>query len=167
MKKEINILRLFLLGVVIFAVIASIFTFTHLRKRVDYNKLTEVSISYANGMSMVYNSYTITQKDGQWIATQSFFGEDDVCKVVDDTFATKIKDILEENKAHKWNDFNIKYEIKKALSTISTDGTDYYFHMYFSDGNTIKIEEYNLYPETYRTVFEGFEKLYEQLPNNE
>ena len=42
----------------------------------------------------------------------------------------------------------------------------WFFCMSFYDDNAIKIEEYEIYPETYMIVFEEFEKQYEQLFDN-
>ena len=156
MKRNTNILQLLLLGTVII-VFLSIFIFFDLSNRIDYNELTEVSISNANGLACVYDKYTLTHKDEGWVATKSSFGVDDACEiVVDDAFITKIKDILVENNVHRWDGFD------KKLTYIH-DASSVEFSMRFSDGKEIKASGYATYPKNFYTVFNEFKNLFEEL----
>lgn len=165
MKREINILRVGFIGVV-FAVVIGLCIFFSGKGDVDYTKLTEVRIKQTGTMNPTGSAYALTRKNGTWVASHNRIGwsEDSISETeVDAAFADAIIKILEENKAHKWDDFNIKYEIKKKLRSSATDGNRYAFYMCFSDGTKIEIEEYNTYPAGYKTAFEAIENRYEQL----
>ena len=170
MKKEINILKLGLICIVALIIIAGLSIFFFETEYTNYNELTEVRIKAMGTMLPDGDEYVLKLENGVWFASHNRieWNEDNITEtVVDDDFAYEIIRILKENKAHKWNDFNIKYEIMKKTKANMTDGTNYYFCMCFSNGDMIKIEEYNIYPETYMTVFEEFEKQYKQLFNND
>jgi len=153
MKKETNLLLLFFAGIVIIAVFAIIFFFFCLKNKVDYAELIEVSISNSNGFAAVYDKYTLTRKDGEWVATRFDFREDDAYKVVDDAFVSKVIDILEENKVHKWDGFDRKL-------TFIYDATSINFYMRFSNGREIQASGYATYPKNFYIVFEEIETLF-------
>lgn len=170
MKKEVNVLQLGFICIFILTIAAVLCIFFFKQSSVNYNELTEVRMKRMGTMLPSGEEYSLKLKNGAWVAShnQIEWEEDHITETTaDDDFVYDIIKILEENNVHKWNDFHITYEIKKRLKPIATDGTNYYFYMCFSNGDTIEIEEYHLYPETYITVLEAFEKRYEQLFNPE
>ena len=165
MKKEINLIRLLILLAVGFAVVVCIY-FLFWGSRADYSKLTEVRIRQVGTLLPSGDEYSLEQKDGVWIASHNQIEQlaDHITETtVDENFVYELTEVLKKNRVHKWDDFNLKYEIKKLLTGVSTDGTNYYFYMCFSNGDTTTIKEYNIYPKTYKIVFEEFEKRYAQL----
>ena len=164
MKKEVNMLKILLImGIII---IAGVIIFVFTKSQADYSKLTQVRIKVMGTMVPSGDEYTLSLKDGKWVASHNrieWLEENTREKIVDDSFVNKIKGILNENTAHKWNSYNIKYELKKKIGRISTDGTNYSFYMSFSDGTIITVEEYNIYPDTYMSVLNAFKKEFENL----
>jgi len=157
MKKEINVLRILLLSAVVIVVLVSALVFFSLSNRVDYNQLIEVSIARSNGFVAVYDGYTLTQEDGNWVAIRHYSFPDNARKIaVDDAFVTKIKEILSENNVHKWDGFdkNLKYVY---------DATSVNFSMRFVNGKEITASGYATHPKNFYIVFEEFEKLFEEL----
>ena len=164
MKKEFNILKFLLITSIV--IIAGILALTSTRDLVDYGQLTQVRIKVMGTMIPSGDEYALSLENGKWVASHEEIEwlEGPIREqVVDEKFVDQIREILKENKAHKWNSFNLKYEINKLAGSNSTDGTTYKFYMSFSDGTTITIDEYNLYPDTYMSVFHAFEKEFENL----
>ncbi len=162
MKKEINILRLLVIFVGIIAVVV-IAAFGITENQVDYNELTEVRIKETVGMALYEDEYKLILRNGTWFVShsQSFWIEDDENEIaVDDAFANSIKEILKNNKVHKWDDFSIKNKIRKIAASVATDGPSYSFYMRFSDGSEMEINDYNTHPETFMEVLKAFEKQY-------
>ena len=161
MKKEINILRLLLLGAAVLIAAAVLI----LSRQADYDDMTEARISVIAPQTVSWEEYTLQQRDDQWIAAGiDYFREDTADEtVVDEAFVEGIRNVLEENKAHRWNRFHLKYEFRKMMGSIETDGPTYRFYLHFSDGRTVEIDQYNACPDTFWTVFSEFEKRYEVL----
>lgn len=168
MKKEVNVFRLGIIGFVVLAVIAAICLILLTGNSPDYTELTEVRIRIMGTMMPSEDEYALVLKEGTWVASynQNDWLEDNINEVpVDEEFVSGIVKTLKENKAHKWDDFSIRYEIQKRVARLATDGTIYSFYMRFSDGSTVEIKEYNLYPENYMSVFESFEEQFQNLIN--
>lgn len=162
MKKEINLLPLLLLAVA--AIIAVVIGIA--MKQQSCDELTEVRIEARGTMMYWRTEYALVQKDGVWIASYNdidWGDEESGEKQVDDVFANRIKEILKENKAHKWDEFNIKYEIEKQIGTISTDGIYYGFTLRFSDGSVIEDTVYNAHPESFSSVMGAFKTEFDGL----
>ena len=158
MKKEINILRLLLIAVVVI-IVAMVVVFVLGNEEVNYSELTEVKISKIGTMIPNGNEYTLTLKDGTWIASHNeiVWLEDNINKkIVDDVFANEIKNLLAENKVENWDGFN---EENKYI----TDGEKFAFYMCFSDGTEVEASGYMAYPKTFGLVFKEFEEHYENL----
>jgi len=158
MKKEINILRLLLIAVVVI-IVAIVIVFVFGNERVNYSELTEVKISRMGTMLPNGNEYTLTFKNGTWIASYNeIIGlEDNINKkIVDDEFANEIKNLLAENKVQNWDGFN-------KHNKYITDGEKFDFYMRFSDGTEIQASGYMAYPKKFGLVFKEFEEHYEKL----
>lgn len=160
MKKR----RLFIAIGMIFAISAVVLVLA--KTQVDYRNLAQVKIKIVGTMVPSGNEYMLSYEGGTWIASHNeiVWMEDKLSEAaVDAAFTNRIIEILKENKAHKWDDFSLKREIGKKLSSIATDGENYSFYMYFSDGTAVAIEGYDDFPENFMSVFRAFEKEFETL----
>ena len=153
--KKADILRLFLPGIIVIFILACIFVFLSSRDRVDYSELAEVRISDTNAFACVCDEYTLTRENGTWVAARSNFSANHAYHVVSDAFANRIKAILEENNAHRWDGFNSRNDFVYDASSI-------HFYMRFSDGREINASGYAAYPENFYIVLEKFENLFEE-----
>lgn len=167
-EKEINILRWLLVsaGIIIAIIIA---TYGYLNNRVNYDNLEEVRIRISGTMIPSGSEYALYKQHGKWIASYEKFEwlESFVfTEVVNDAYANGIIKTLNKNKAHRWDKFNLKFELEKRLNGIATDGTYYSFYMRFSDGTEINIKEYNIYPEGYMTVYNKFKSKWNNSEKN-
>ena len=147
-------------------IITCLFIFSN--SRVDYGELTEVRVKHMGTMIPSGDEYILTLENGGWVAAcnQIDWNKDNINKlIVDDSFVSNIKEIFEENKAHKLDDFNVEFEIEKKLAPIQTDGVNFKFYMRFSDGSVTEMEEYAIYPEKYRRISNAFEEQYKILFN--
>lgn len=164
-KRNIRRRKLVKLGIIITIIIA---VYCYFDNRVDYDKLEYVQIKYVGTMVPTGGSYTLSKQQGKWFASYEEIEwlerSVSTTKAVSDAYADEIIKTLNKSKAHRWDKFNLKYEFRKSLQAIETDGVYYSFYMKFSDGRVINIREYNIYPEEYMTVYRKFESKWE---NNE
>ena len=162
MKKEINILRLFLVAVAVIIIGLCLFFACN---RVDYDELTEVRIKVMGSLIMGGEEYTLSTVNGSWVAgwNQYEWGvENERQMVVDESFVSEIKQILKDEKAHKWNDYDFAIKIEELIAAITTDGGSYSFYMSFSDGTVIEFDK-RAHPKTFFAVLNAFEERYMTL----
>lgn len=165
MQKEINVVRLFAL-VMIGVIVAGSCILWIVNSRVDYDELTEIKITTRGTMVPTKHEYALRLENGTWVATYTItkWHQDDVRKaVVDASFANDLIQILKDSKAHRWDNFDLGYEIEKLISEYIFDGAYYGFYLSFSDGTVIENEEYEAYPKNYHAVLGAFEERYEAL----
>ena len=110
----------------------------------------------SNALACVYDNYTLTLKNGEWIAAHNDGSHGISEKVVDDIFVNEIKKLLDENKVNNWNGFNINFDELYDSTTID-------FYMRFANGKEIQAHGYAVSPKNFYVVFKEFEKKYKVL----
>ena len=156
--KRLKTLVFLLVCAAIFASAAMVYAFA--RNLVNYDKLTEIKLAYYGwGAS---TEYKLAQRDGAWLVSRevrgSFFEEDSYNEaVVGEEFVQKIKKILSDNEAQKWDGFD--------KSENYYDGGGFIFYAGFSDGKQINARGYMTEPYTFytasRALSEQFSSLFE------
>lgn len=165
MKKEINIIKVLLITVAI--TIAVIVVAVGLAKEmVNYDEVTEMQIRITYSMTARSDTYALMRENGNWYITHSeslFAGDFEHKFVVDEAVAIRIISTLEKYKVHKWDDYDLIFELKKKIGSIATDGNSYGFYMQFSDGSTVQTSAYNVSPDDFMAVLNVIKKEYESL----
>lgn len=173
MKKGVNLLligALVLVSVIIAVVLLILFrddVNDDPRDDFNYDLLEYVEVYSSGTMMPVSTSYELKKASGTWTATyikDSHFWDDTESKTVsfkaDGDFVDKVIDLLRENKASKWDGYDVD-------NKYITDGSVFRFKAVFSDGKTIEARGYMSEPVNYYSFESGFTELFEPYINSD